>query len=94
MKAYTMTYQTNSEVFTRPAGATSSATSLKVLRTVLGPVGAFFRAIGTRLVNASENSSRMTQINALNAKTDAELAKMGLRRDQIAHYVFRDLYYC
>jgi len=29
----------------------------------------------------------------LNAKTDDQLAAMGLRRDQIAVHVFRDMFY-
>ena len=32
-------------------------------------------------------------IEALEAKSDAELSAMGLRRDDIPYYVFRDLYY-
>jgi len=39
------------------------------------------------------NLSRREQIEALEAKTDAELAEMGIRRDMIAHHVFHDLYY-
>ena len=35
--------------------------------------------------------ARARQISALEAKTDEELAEMNLRRDQIAHYVFRDM---
>ncbi len=38
-------------------------------------------------------SSRLGMIEALEAKTDAELAAMGLRRENIVHHVFRDLYY-
>ena len=38
-----------------------------------------------------ERQSRMDQVNRLNAKTDVELAEMGLRRDDIPRYVFRDL---
>ncbi|MEL6889577.1 MAG: hypothetical protein AAFO86_12840 [Pseudomonadota bacterium] len=37
---------------------------------------------------------RMKRIEALNAKSDDELAEMGLRRQDIAAYVFRDLMYC
>lgn len=35
-------------------------------------------------------ASRQDHIDALEALTDAELAQMGLTRDHIAHYVWRD----
>jgi uncharacterized protein YjiS (DUF1127 family) len=37
--------------------------------------------------------SRMDEIEALNAKTDAELAEIGITRDDIPRYVFRDTFY-
>jgi len=37
--------------------------------------------------------ARRNQIEALEAKTDEELARMGIPRDQIAYHVFRDLFY-
>ena len=37
--------------------------------------------------------SRIDQIHAMNRKSDAELAKLGITRDQIPAYVFRDLFY-
>ena len=87
-----MTYQTSSEEF-RAASA---------VRAVLGglpskaltKLATVFRSIGTALINASEASSRIRKIEALQAKSDAELAQMGLKRDQIVHHVFKDFYYC
>ncbi|MBQ0752509.1 MAG: hypothetical protein KBT70_20130 [Roseovarius sp.] len=38
-------------------------------------------------------TSRRNRIEALEAKSDAELARMGLRRDEIAYHVFKDLFY-
>jgi hypothetical protein len=35
--------------------------------------------------------ARVDRIAALEAKSDAELAAMGLRRDDIVRYVFRDV---
>jgi hypothetical protein len=62
-----------------------------------GDIGAAIAAFFTNMI---ENSSmaraaevRGAQIDALNAKTDTELAVMGLRRDEIPAYVFRDLMY-
>lgn len=38
-------------------------------------------------------TSRRNRIEALEAKSDEELARMGLRRDEIAYHVFKDLFY-
>jgi uncharacterized protein YjiS (DUF1127 family) len=37
--------------------------------------------------------SRTDRIQALEAMSDAELATLGIRRNQIVQYVFRDLYW-
>lgn len=37
--------------------------------------------------------SRAGEVERLNAKTDAELARMGLKREDIARHVFRDILY-
>lgn len=37
--------------------------------------------------------SRRDQIDALQAKSDAELARIGVKRDQIAYHVYHDLFY-
>ncbi len=56
-------------------------------------VDSFFASIGQGMNAYMERRSRMTQIVALEAKSDEELAKMGIRRDRIVHHVFRDLFY-
>ena len=38
-------------------------------------------------------ASRREQIETLEAKSDAELAEFGIKRDEIVHYVYRDLFY-
>ena len=49
----------------------------------------------TRLIEAQAAScSRRAQILALEAMSDAELAQLGLRRDDIPWHVFRDRFYC
>lgn len=53
----------------------------------------FFQAFGRGMTAYMERRSRTDQIVALNAKSDAELAKMGITRDSIPAYVFRDLFY-
>ena len=56
-------------------------------------VDAFFATVGHGMNAYMERRSRMSQIQALEAKSDAELAKMGIQRDRIVHHVFRDLFY-
>ena len=53
----------------------------------------FFDWMIAAFVISNLNLSRREQIEALEAKTDAELAELGIRRDLIAHHVFNDLYY-
>ena len=45
------------------------------------------------MMRIAETQSRSDRIAALEAKTDAELAAMGIERDQILHHVFRDRFY-
>ena len=52
---------------------------------------AFFARLGQGLNDYIETSSRQAEIAALDAKSDEELAKLGITRDRIVHYVFRDL---
>jgi len=50
-------------------------------------------AIGRGLEAHGRKASRRDAIEALEARTDAELARLGLRRADIPMHVFRDLYY-
>jgi hypothetical protein len=84
-----MTYQTSPDNFPAPC-----ANSRGFAGEVLSKIAAFFSGIGHSFVTAIEASSRIDRIEALNAKSDEELAAMGLRRDQIAQFVFQDLFYC
>jgi len=54
-------------------------------------VRSFFAAIARGISVSAAAEARFRRIEALNAKTDAELAEMGLRRQDIPSYVFRDL---
>jgi len=51
------------------------------------------RAIGRFFIASMENNSRCHLVEQLNAKSDAELAEMGLKREDIVRYVFRDYLY-
>lgn len=50
----------------------------------------FFTRIGEWFTLVMEAQSRANQVQALYSKSDAELAKLGITRDQIPYYVFRD----
>lgn len=58
---------------------------------ILDKVTDFFVALGHSAAMSAAAESRFKRIEALNAKTDEELAAMNLRREDIAAYVFRDL---
>ena len=53
----------------------------------------FFQVIGSGISAYMERRSRVDQIARLNALSDAQLSKMGITRDGIPAYVFRDLFY-
>lgn len=54
---------------------------------------ALFASISSGMVAYMERRARSEQIVALQSKSDAELAKLGITREQIPAYVFRDLFY-
>lgn len=57
------------------------------------PIRSFFAAL-MRVFSAYDAAqSRANQVQRLNGMTDAELARIGLRREDIARYVFRDILY-
>ena len=53
----------------------------------------FMAAVATGLTVYMEGRARIGQLEMMNAKTDDELAEMGLKREDIPHYVYRDLFY-
>ena len=54
-------------------------------------ITSFFSRIGTALVVNSTNYKRLERVEALQAKSDAELAAMNIRREDIVRIVFRDM---
>lgn len=58
---------------------------------VSASLSALFSRLGAALMRAAESRSRVEQMERLNAKSDEELAALGLRREDIARYVFRDM---
>ena len=51
----------------------------------------FFAGLGQGFNAYIERRSRMDEIEALNALSDEDLLKRGIRRDDIPRYVFRDI---
>ncbi len=60
---------------------------------LLGAIRRVFAAIGNMFVEIAETNARVRQIEKLNNKSDAQLAQLGLRREDIARHVFRDKFY-
>lgn len=58
---------------------------------LLARIDAFFVALGQGVNAYRMRESRMAEIRRLNAKSDAELLALGVTRDTIPQYVFRDL---
>lgn len=78
-----MTYQLTTAPASIVAGLHRAGTS----------VGAFFRSVGHAMMVNSTANQRLNRIHALQAKSDAELAALRIRREHIVHEVFKDLYY-
>lgn len=53
--------------------------------------GRMWSRAATTVMASLEAQSRQDQIGQLAAKSDEDLAKMGLSRDRIVHHVFRDI---
>jgi len=53
----------------------------------------FMTSLGRAFEAHAHFASRRDQIEALEAKSDAELAEIGVMREEIFHYVYRDLFY-
>lgn len=60
---------------------------------IRGMLDRFFASLGQGMNAYLESRSRMDQIAAMNAKSDKELNQLGITRDGIPAYVFRDLFY-
>ncbi|MCX7564922.1 hypothetical protein OS189_01020 [Sulfitobacter sp. F26169L] len=91
-----MTYQSTIEQFSArmpAAGQVNSTTPFLTARNGFAQLVSVISAIGDRMIKAGEGNARVLRVNALEAKTDAQLAAMGIKRDEIVHHVFKDLYY-
>ncbi|WP_134013019.1 DUF1127 domain-containing protein [Litoreibacter halocynthiae] len=52
----------------------------------------FFASLLSAVDVAASANTRIREMEHLNARSDAQLEKMGLRREDIARHVFRDIY--
>lgn len=69
----------------------TNAPSISILATRFGhALKSVANSFIEMLVSIAEASPRLRQIELLQAMSDEELASLGLRRDQIARYVFRN----
>ncbi|MBK5946362.1 hypothetical protein CCR83_07895 [Rhodobacter veldkampii DSM 11550] len=50
----------------------------------------YFTSLGQGINAYVERQSRVQEIDRLNAMSDEELLKLGIRRERIAQHVFRD----
>jgi hypothetical protein len=55
-------------------------------------IGAVLSGIGEGFAAYAGSQARIGEINRLNALSDGELAELGVTRDRIPQYVFRDLF--
>ena len=60
---------------------------------LLDGIAGFFASLWTSARELAKMEARLRQMRQLEALSDAELARRGISRDRIAHYVFRDIYY-
>lgn len=81
----TMAYST----FSAPAQAGFTLTTAAVA--VGSGITGFFARVARAIAAASSGQARLDEATRLRAKTDAELAELGITRDDIIHHVFRDL---
>ena len=56
-------------------------------------VQAFVASVVTAMSVNRDHENRFRRIEKLQALSDAELTKLGLKRDEIVKHVFRDIYY-
>ncbi|MEQ9260070.1 MAG: hypothetical protein RIG84_13350 [Roseovarius sp.] len=73
--------------------STASTNTYHTERSSRGTLSRALASLAKRFEAYAEMKSRRGQIEALNAKTDEDLARMGLRREEIPQYVFRDYFY-
>ncbi|MGC3939395.1 DUF1127 domain-containing protein [Roseobacter sp. EG26] len=65
----------------------------EVLQSFWASVTKIFSGIGSSLMLAASANRRMVIVERLQEKSDAELAAIGIRREDIVRHVFSDILY-
>ena len=73
--------------------ATSPADFSGIAHGLRANLAAFFSTLGHAIEINSTGHRRLQTVHALQAKSDDELAALGLKREDIVHRVFKDLFY-
>ena len=53
----------------------------------------FFDGISRGITAYAERNSRLDKVRTLQSKSDDELAALGLKREDIARHVYRDIFF-
>ena len=72
---------------------THAAAPRDIIHSAYNGIVQFFANLGHSIVLASEARRRLEVVENLQSRSDAELAAVGLKRDDIVRHVFSDLYY-
>ncbi|MFT7594304.1 MAG: hypothetical protein ACI8R4_001624 [Paracoccaceae bacterium] len=70
-----------------------TTTNLPVGHGLLGVITRLPAAFGAAFIRMAESSSKMRQVAALQALSDAELEVYGIKREDIAQHVFSSSYW-
>ena len=57
------------------------------------PLSALGDAVLGFFVRLAENNPRLREVERLNAMSDEQLKRIGIKREDIARYVYRDMYF-
>lgn len=80
--------------YTTHTAPSSGGISLRsILAAVGGGFSAAFDGLSRAMVINSIGYQRLEQVERLQAKSDEDLARIGLKREDIVHHVFRDVFW-
>ncbi|MBM1632540.1 DUF1127 domain-containing protein [Sulfitobacter mediterraneus] len=66
---------------------------ITMTRNLLDAIANSISKFGRAIMANSAGQRRIDRVERLRAKSDAELAELNIKRDDIVHYVFKDIYY-